>query len=56
LRWIGAGSLIGELAVVGITAGLGILVYLGLASLLHIEEFGLLRDAVARRLRPVRLD
>jgi putative peptidoglycan lipid II flippase len=55
-RWIGAGNLIGELAVVGIGGGLGILVYLGLASLLHIEEFGLLRDVVARRLRPVRLD
>jgi putative peptidoglycan lipid II flippase len=54
--WIDAGSKIGGLAVVGIGGGLGILIYLGLASLLHIEEFGLLRDAVARRLRPVRLD
>jgi hypothetical protein len=36
---------------VGISAGLGIVVYLGLASMLHVEEFGLLRDAVVRRLR-----
>jgi putative peptidoglycan lipid II flippase len=55
-RWVDAGSKIGGLVIVGIGVGLGILVYLGLASLLHIEEFGLLRDAVVRRLRPARLD
>jgi len=55
-RWVDAGSKIGNLALVGIGAGLGILVYFGLATLLHVEEFALLRDAVVRRLRPVRLD
>jgi len=55
-RWVDAGSKIGGLVIVGIGVGLGILVYLGLASLLHIKEFGLVRDAVVRRLRPARLD
>jgi len=50
-RWVDAGSKIGGLVMVGIGAGLGIVVYLGLASMLHIEEFGLLRDAVVRRLQ-----
>ena len=50
--WINAGDKIGALAVVGIGGGLGILVYLGLATLLHIEEFGLLRDALVRRFQP----
>jgi len=54
--WIGADGKIDYLILVGIGAGLGILVYLGLANLLHIEEFSLLRDAVTRRLRPARLD
>ncbi len=53
---IDAGSKVGNLVLVGIGAGLGIVVYLGLARLLHIEEFALLRDAVVRRLRPARLD
>lgn len=53
---IDAGSKIGNLVLVGIGAGLGVAVYLGLARLLHIEEFALLRDAVVRRLRPARLD
>ncbi len=55
-RWVDAGSKIGNLVLVGIGAGLGILVYFGLATLLHVEEFALLRDAVVRRLRPARLD
>ena len=55
-RWVDAGTKIGNLALVGIGAGLGILVYFGLATLLHVEEFALLRDAVVRRLRPARLD
>jgi len=55
-RWVDAGSKIGGLVIVGVGAGLGIVVYLGLASMLHIEELGPLRDAVVRRLRPARLD
>jgi len=55
-QWIGADGKIDYLVLVGIGAGLGMAVYLGLASLLHIEEFGPLRDAVVRRLRPARLD
>jgi len=54
--WIGADGKIDYLILVGIGAGLGVLVYLGLVSLLGVEEFGLLRDAVVRRLWPARLD
>ncbi|MBN1139857.1 MAG: murein biosynthesis integral membrane protein MurJ, partial [Anaerolineae bacterium] len=55
-QWVDAGGKVGNLVLVGTGAGLGVLVYLGLAGLLQVEEFGLLRDAVVRRLRPARLD
>jgi len=55
-RLIGTDGLLAKLIVVGLTAGLGSLVYLGLASLMRIDELRLIRGLVGQRLRPPRLD
>jgi len=47
-------GLVGRLLIVGLCAGLGILGYVVGAQLLRIEEFGLLKGIVERRLRPTR--
>jgi putative peptidoglycan lipid II flippase len=51
-----AGSLLGEFLLVGVTAAVGIVVYLGLATLLRIEEVSMVRDLVQRRMRGPKLD
>ena len=51
-----AGGLLGALIVVVIPAGVGVLVYLVLASLLRMEEIGQLRRQVQARLRHTNLD
>lgn len=45
-----ATGLIGELALVAVTGGIGALTYLGLITLLRVEEVGVLRNAVRQRL------
>jgi putative peptidoglycan lipid II flippase len=49
-RHVGSG-LLGELTVVGVTGGLGVATYLGLAALLRIPEIGTVRDLVRSRWR-----
>jgi len=48
------GDLLEEAMTVGLVAGIGLLVYGGLAALLRVEEIGLFRDLVRRRLYPQR--
>jgi len=50
------GALVAELVTVGLAAGIGLLVYLGLASLLRLEEVGLFRTLLTQRLQGNRLD
>ena len=50
------GALDAIIDVVGVAAGLGLLSYLGLASLLRVEELSLFRDLVRRGLRGSNLD
>jgi putative peptidoglycan lipid II flippase len=53
--WL-AGGLLSNLILVGVAGGIGALVYLGLAALLRVEEIGLIREMVGRRLRQASLD
>jgi putative peptidoglycan lipid II flippase len=55
-RLVDADSLVGQLVAVGVPASLGALVYLGLISLLRVQEVGLLRDLARQRLRRQNLD
>jgi putative peptidoglycan lipid II flippase len=50
------GGLVGELLAVLVSAGVGVLAYLALASLLRVEEVGVLRDLVGKRLQRPNLD
>ena len=45
------GALVAELVTVGLAAGIGLLVYLGLATLLRLEEVGLFRTLLRQRLQ-----
>jgi putative peptidoglycan lipid II flippase len=47
----GSSGLVGQFIVVGVTGGIAVLVYLVIITLLRVEEVGLLRDSVLRRLR-----
>jgi putative peptidoglycan lipid II flippase len=49
-RILNTGGLVGRLIAVGVPGGFGALLFLGLASLLKVEEVALLRDLVRRRL------
>ncbi len=49
-RLLGDGGLVGLLAVVGVSGGLGIMLYLGLVTLMRVEEVTLLRGLVRKRL------
>jgi putative peptidoglycan lipid II flippase len=51
-----SGELLRQLLLVVVTGGVGALAYLGLVSLLRLEEVGLIRSLVARRLRRRNLD
>jgi putative peptidoglycan lipid II flippase len=53
--WLAEG-LLSNLVLVAAAGGLGVLVYLGLGTLLRIEEFGAIRDMVGQRLRRAGLD
>ena len=46
-----AGTLAGEIAVVGVAGGVGFLVYLGAIALLRVEEAGLIWEVVRRKVR-----
>lgn len=50
-RLVDTNSLVGQLIAVGVPGSLGALAYLGLISLLRVEEVGLLRDLVRQRLQ-----
>lgn len=49
--WLGMWGTLGDLVLVGVCGAGGAAFYLGLAAFLGVEEMGLLRDAVASRLR-----
>jgi putative peptidoglycan lipid II flippase len=50
------GSLLREFILVGVTATVGIVTYLGIAALLRMEEVSMVRDLVQRRLQGPRFD
>ena len=56
VRLVDSRGFLGELVAVVVVGGLGALVYLGLVSLLRVEEVGLLRLLVRQRLRRSNLD
>jgi len=53
---VGTSGLVAELVVVGLTAGIGLFVYLGGISLLRVEEIRRLRDLVLQRWQRSNLD
>jgi putative peptidoglycan lipid II flippase len=53
--WSTAG-LVSNLILVAVAGGIGALAYLGLAALLRVEEMGLIRDLLGRRLQRSSLD
>ena len=56
VRFVNSSGLVGELVAVAVTIGLGVLVYLGLISLLRVEEVSSLRLLVRQRLGRSNLD
>ncbi len=53
---VGSSGLFAGLVTVGVVGGVGFLVYLGVITLLHVEEVGLIRDVIRRRLGRSNLD
>jgi putative peptidoglycan lipid II flippase len=48
---VDTGEMVGQIVLLVVAGGIGILVYLGLITLLRVEEIGVLRDRVLQRLR-----
>jgi putative peptidoglycan lipid II flippase len=55
-RVMGDGGLVTGLVTVAVVSGVGILIYLGLITLLRVEEVGLIRDQIQHRLGRPKLD
>lgn len=55
-RVMGDGGLVAGLVTVSVVSGVGALVYLGLLTLLRVEEVGLIRDQIQHRLGRPKLD
>ena len=53
---MGDRGLVAGLITVGVVGGLGLVVYMGLITLLRVEEMGLLRELVRQRLGRSNLD
>ncbi len=56
IRYVDTSGLFGKLVAVGLPGGIGALIYLGLVSLLRVEEVGLLRTLIRERLQRSNLD